>query len=161
MWPLRCSGIGYYCVSLGWEELGRTVGWSLMEAVSSPLGNSTQFLALRGWSPSIKAAFLHGTRLGGSCTCKANALWVQGLLWGTGGRGEHWVCTYSSWSIGPKVLEDTRVEYDAPSPPLPGLLIYNLFVTVLASSSCLYIIPIKDLDSASRHSFHYAGLASS
>lgn len=74
MWPLRCSGIGYYCVSLDWEELGRTVGWSPMEAISSPLGNSSHsfwpfevgpqasrqpfFMGL-GWEGAVPAKQMH------------------------------------------------------------------------------------------------------
>lgn len=44
-WPLGCFGIGYYWVSLGLEELGLTVGWSLM---GLPTGWEVEVLALQG-----------------------------------------------------------------------------------------------------------------
>lgn len=54
----------FVVVSLGWEELWYTVGWSLMEAASSHLGNSSHrlgggFLTPQGLYQNVMTAFLY------------------------------------------------------------------------------------------------------
>lgn len=39
--PLGCFGIGDFGVSLDWEELWHSVGWSLMETAANHLGDSS------------------------------------------------------------------------------------------------------------------------
>lgn len=50
--PVGCFRIGYYRVSLGWEELESIVGWSLMEASSSHLEDYFHRLGGRDFDPA-------------------------------------------------------------------------------------------------------------
>lgn len=100
-WPLGCFGIGYYLISWGWEELGGTVGWFLMEAAFHQLKVERRLLTLPALLPSSR-------RCGGS-TFKANApSWGWGLAWARGSGWEHRFCTCGSGSVSPRVLETTR-----------------------------------------------------
>ena len=68
-WPLGCLGTGYYWVSVGWEELRATVGWSLMETASKHLGNSPHKLEGGIFASTRFVPNSHGG--GNGCNCNS------------------------------------------------------------------------------------------
>lgn len=161
--PLHCSGIGYYWVSWDWEELGCTVGWSLIEAVSNPLGNFSCSLGERVFDPSRLVPNHQGSLSSWDWIGRELYLQCQSIVMSLGVTPEQrwerrapvlhlWLFTYQAQVLG---SHKGRIRCLP-----PGLLTCSSFITTLASSSCLYHSPSRTWDPASGDSFHCSGLAS-
>lgn len=130
---------------------------SLTEAASSHMGNSSHRLGGGILAPTrfvlhtVMSGFLHPAGLYPQCRCSVMSIEVSlGQRWKKRGH-----IPQPLWSVRFKGSETTRSGCGAPQ-----LLMCSLFVTIPASSSCLYHSPSGTWDSASRCSLQRSYLAS-